>query len=247
MLLLWLPFPFHVRGGAERRSPCKTPPNPRIGLIGLTPSTWAPSAPVLDELAGEHQAAAIELDGDHKLIRTPTRRRMINGLGVPNAIRTLDGLPAAGESWHIVVKGNFAMFDLIGAVLELAAPATIARLDIGTLGFSKTNLAELTAMLDAGTIGRLTFLYSVYFRSNEKEICNRLHEELTSRGQRVLAMRTHAKLMLLELTDGRYYVNETSANLRSCRNVEQMTLTHDRGLLEFHRRWLDELLDKAGK
>ena len=139
---------------------------------------------------------------------------MVNGLGISNAIRTLDSLPAAGESWHIVVKGNFAMFDLVGAVLELAAPATIARLDIATLGFSKTNLEELTALLDAGTIDRLTFLYSVYFRSNEKEICHRLHDELTGRSQRVLAMRTHAKLMLLELTDGRCLVNETSANLR---------------------------------
>jgi hypothetical protein len=203
--------------------------------------------PVFDELAGQHQAAALELDCDRKLIRRPTRRRMMNGLGVANAIRTLDGLPAAGESWHIVVRGNFAMFDLIGAVLHLAAPATIARLDIGTLGFSKTNLEELLVMLDAGTIGRLTFLYSVYFRSNEKETCHRLHEELTSRGQHVLAMRTHAKLMLLELTDGRCLVNETSANLRSCRNVEQLTLTHDRTLLEFHRQWLDSLFDKAGR
>ena len=201
--------------------------------------------PVFDELAGEHKAAALELDADRKLIRRPTRRRMMDGLKVANAIRTLDGLPAAGESWHIVVRGNFAMFDLIGAVLQLAAPATIARLDIATLGFSKTNVEELTAMLDAGTIGRLSFLYSVYFRSNEKEICHRLHEELTSRGQPVLAMRTHCKLMLLEMSDGRCFVNETSANLRSCRNVEQMTFSHERALLEFHRHWLDELFTKG--
>ena len=105
----------------------------------------------------------------------------------------------------------------------------------------------MTALLDAGTIGRLTFLYSVYFRSNEKEICHRLHEELSRRGHHVLAMRTHAKMMLLELTDGACFVNETSANLQSCRNVEQMTFTHDRSLLEFHRQWIDELIDKSGK
>jgi hypothetical protein len=201
--------------------------------------------PVFDELAGERQAAAIELDDNRKLTRRPTRRRTIDGLGIPNAIRALDGLPAAGETWHIVVRGNFAMFDLVGAVLALAAPATIARLDIVTLGFSRVNLEELLAMLDAGTIGRLTFLYSVYFRSNEKESCHRLEHELTSRGQKVLALRTHAKLMLFELTDGRCFVNETSANLRSCRNVEQLTFSHDRALLEFHRAWMERLLEKA--
>ena len=95
-------------------------------LGGLSAVDLSTLRPVFDELAGEHQAAALELDSDRKLIRRPTRRRMMNGLGVPNAIRTLDGLPSAGESWHIVVKGNFAMFDLIGAVLQLAAPATIS-------------------------------------------------------------------------------------------------------------------------
>ena len=117
---------------------------------GLAAIDTAGLQSVFGELAGQHQAAALALDSDRKLIRTPTRRRMIDGLRVANAIRTLDGLPAAGESWHIVVRGNFAMFDLIGAVLQLAAPATIARLEIGTLGFSRSNIEELTACWTPG-------------------------------------------------------------------------------------------------
>jgi hypothetical protein len=66
--------------------------------------------------------------------------------------------------------------------------------------------------------------------------------ELTTRRHRVVAMLTHAKVLLIELTNGRSYAVESSANLRSCSSIEQITMTADRGLFDFHRAWLDELL-----
>ena len=51
--------------------------------------------------------------------------------------------------------------------------------------------------------------------------------ELTTRGPRVVAMLTHAKVVLIETTDGRDFVVESSANLRSCSSIEQITVTHD--------------------
>ena len=51
-------------------------------------------------------------------------------------------------------------------------------------------------MLDRGQIAKVDFLFSVYFKSNEKEICQRLAIELTARGHRVVAILTHAKIML---------------------------------------------------
>ena len=55
-------------------------------------------------------------------------------------------------------------------------------------------------------------------------------------------MLTHAKVVLIETTDGRHFVVESSANLRSCSSIEQITVTHDGDLLAFHRQWIDELL-----
>ena len=95
------------------------------------------------------------------------------------------------------------------------------------MGFSKTNLDELLAEIDAGRIGKCDFLFSVYFKSNERESCERLAHELGSRGHRVVAMLTHAKILLIELSDGRSYVVESSANLRSCSSIEQITMIHD--------------------
>jgi len=49
----------------------------------------------------------------------------------------------------------------------------------------------------------------------------------------------------MELTDGRCVVVESSANLRSCRNIEQFTMSHDRALLQFRRSWMLGLLTDA--
>lgn len=44
--------------------------------------------------------------------------------------------------------------------------------------------------------------------------------ELVRRGHRCVAVRSHAKILLFEMSDGRSFAWESSANLRSCKNVE---------------------------
>jgi hypothetical protein len=46
-------------------------------------------------------------------------------------------------------------------------------------------------------------------------------------------MLTHAKVVLIELSDGRGFVCESSANLRSCSSIEQLMLTNDVALYAF--------------
>lgn len=77
------------------------------------------------------------------------------------------------------------------------------------------------------------------------EAWDQLHQQLTARKQPVVAVRSHAKVLLFAMSDGAHYVIESSANLRSCRNVEQFALTRDAGLLQFHRAWMRELIAQA--
>lgn len=46
---------------------------------------------------------------------------------------------------------------------------------------------------------------------------------------------------MMRLTDGRTITIESSANLRSCKNMEQMTLYGDPGLYSFHTGWIEGL------
>jgi len=203
--------------------------------------------PVFDELSGFEQDAARELSGDRRHLRAAAKRTMIDCRRVANAVQHIGRLPEPGESIHLVTAGGYSLFHHIPAANELIAPATIAYLGIATLGFSRENLERLLELLDSGQVGRLDFLYSVYFKSNEKEICARLTHELGRRGQRVLSMRTHAKMLLIETTAGGNFVIESSANLRSCKNVEQAVFTNDAELLDFHRGWLNEIFEGRKK
>ena len=198
--------------------------------------------PVFPELVGLEKDAARQLVEDRRHVRRSDKRVLLDARRLQNAIEHIGRLPEPGESYHLVTAKRYSLWHVIQATLQLAAPETIAYLGIATLGFSRQNLDELLAEIDGGRIGKVDFLFSVYFKSNERESCERLAHELTTRGHRVVAMLSHAKILLMELTDGRAFVVESSANLRSCSSIEQITMTQDPDLLAFHHEWIDELM-----
>lgn len=189
--------------------------------------------------------ANVGIPEDRRLIRRPLNRKLLDSQQVATMAETLRPLPADGETYHIVLSGKASLWDTVPAVLELATPATIAELWIATLGFSARNTEELMAFLDGGQVQRCHFICSHYFRGTSEHLYTPMEQGLTARGQRFLAMRNHTKVILMTLTDGRCIVGESSANLRSCKNIETLTLTHDRALLEFHARWMNDIFEEA--
>lgn len=175
-------------------------------------------------------------------VKTRTFKELLR---VANAAKVLDKLPRRNESIHIVCKGNFAAWDFVPAVLRLAEPHTIRRLDVATLGFNTKGVAELSRLMDAGTIAAVSFVYSCYFRDSSSNESDFLCEQLIPRGAKVAAVRSHAKLLLMELTSDQYIVIESSANLRSCHNIEQYVISNDRELLQFHRAWIAAVIAEA--
>lgn len=151
-------------------------------------------------------------------------------------------LPESGESFHGIMAGNFHAFAFLPAILRLAGCQAV-EVNIATLGFNESNAVELFDLLDRGEVQKCSFIFSCYYRSAEPEVTDALIEGLQARSQRVAVVRNHAKLILVELIDGRCFTWESSANMRSCRNVESYVLTNDRALLQFHRQWMNELME----
>jgi hypothetical protein len=97
-------------------------------------------------------------------------------------------------------------------------------------------------MKDAGQIGDVRLLCSHYFKGTSKDIYFHAVGEFAKRpGMEFLSIRTHAKIALLALANGRRLTIESSANLRSCKNIEQATLFAGDDLYHFHRTWIDSL------
>lgn len=204
----------------------------------------------LDGLRPVFPADAIRKDAGVCLDEEQTYRRRgrhtaADATRISKARDVLQQLPAEGESIHVILRGTFRNSDFVDAIMELAAPAVAEELYLATLGLDRKTADGLLRLLDAGTVRRCTLLACVYFESHDKSLWGWVVGELQRRGSRALAARNHTKLQLYALSDGRRYVMESSANLRSCNMAEQATLTHDAGLYRFHAAWIDDLFRKA--
>lgn len=205
----------------------------RLSADPQTPPPPSPSKPIAAESVGLRSAIALA----HRESVKP--RYFYDLTGTSRAMDQIRELPAPGESLHCVMGGEYHGFDIVVAVQRLAA-AIVADLHITTLGFNRHNMSHLCGMIDAGQILRATILCADYFAASDAQTYLYARQELTSRGARIAATRNHSKIILLAIGSDRYVV-ESSANLRSCNNVEQFTLTHSPALYDFHRAWIERI------
>jgi hypothetical protein len=184
------------------------------------------------------------LPTDRAMVETPVRRLFVDYRANPDAYKHLEQLPLEGESLHGIISGKYALWDMVPALIERTGD-TINDLHIATLSYGKQNAAELLGLIDAGQVKRCSLLVSYFFKAQNKSLYDTLVPQLRARGHPVLAMRTHAKIILARMQSGAHYVAEASANLRSCKNIEQFVLSRSPELYEFHRSWIDELINEG--
>jgi hypothetical protein len=152
-------------------------------------------------------------------------------------------LPAAGVSYHMVTNARFDFWDFVPTILTMAAPAVADEFYASTWILNRRNAVELLELFDQGKIRRIGFLTGLYFKRRESATFATLYEGLSARGQRFKACLNHSKFFTMLLSDGNAYTCESSANFTENGNVETHVLTNDVGLFEFHRQWVDELLE----
>ncbi len=109
--------------------------------------------------------------------------------------------------------------------------------------FQQANCAELLSLLDTRPALSLTVLVSVFFKEHNKALYEFFAEELKAHPTaKLAAARTHCKVTLFDMADDDALVMEGSANLRTNKNREQLTVFRDRALHDWHADWLDELV-----
>jgi len=175
-----------------------------------------------------------------------TKRKIFYDLATSKrAVSAIGKLPDPEESFHCLMGGDYHGFDLVIAIHSLAE-APIDFLHLTTLGFNRHNMTHLIGMLDSGRVGSVRVLCSEYFASADTTTFLFAKKELEARGQSIVATRNHSKVMLFAIGQQRFTV-ESSANLRSCNNLEQFSLTHSIELYEFHRDWIEQVLTNGAK
>lgn len=189
-----------------------------------------------------------ELEADLTALQQVKRRQFLDALRCSNATAHLGRLPDRDEMFHCIMRGNYHAFDLIPALIKLADPGRLLELYITTLSFNRRQSAALAKLIDEGLIPakRLAFVCSVYFQKTGGQELEMLTHVLDTRGGRCIAIRNHSKLMLARFSTGAHIVIESSANLRSCRNIEQFTATDSPDVYAFHRRWIEDVFKRGG-
>lgn len=182
------------------------------------------------------------LDGTRRFLRRLDRHVLATDGHTAQLCRDLDALPEPGTACHMILDGRYPLWAFVPSILRLSG-ATITDIQIATLGISRDNVAQLCDLIDAGKVrgDGLHLLCSHYFAEASKDIFGPAVQVLTERGGHVHAVRTHCKVLNLSLADGRTYTVESSANLRSCKNIEQATVYTDPDLYQFHRGWIVSL------
>lgn len=188
-----------------------------------------------------------ELDADLRMEQRSKRQETLHLMHVSNAAKHLDHLPDEDVVVHAIMRGNYNAWDLVPAVLRLIEPQPILQLYVATLSFNRKNAEELAGLVRDGLIRQVVFLCSAYFEKTGGREYQSLQAALRGRRAKLLAARNHAKVLLMRTGAGHHLVLESSANLRSCRNVEQFTLTNSAEVYAFHRGWIDELFRQARK
>jgi hypothetical protein len=174
---------------------------------------------------------------------TTLRRRFYDLSNVPNAIKLIRPLPERNESIHAIMGGDFAAWDLVPAIIKLAEKA-VTKAYIATLGFNTSNSYHLATLITEKTIGQATVVCSDYFAKADATTFREAKTRLEAVGSTLTSTRNHAKILALDMGENCYVV-EGSANLRSCNNLEQITISNSRELFNFHAAWISKLTNQC--
>lgn len=159
-----------------------------------------------------------------------------------NADQVIDAFPEVPEeTLHALVCGDFVFCDLLTRTVDRFGPPVT--LTVATLSLSTKNLDALVAMLTRHPDLRFHLILSHYFQSTSKEIFTALEKLLSEIFPHRFTLtigRSHAKIALFDYTDREPLVIESSANLRSSGNLEQLTVFRGRELADFHLEWIEE-------
>ena len=154
----------------------------------------------------------------------------------------LTGLPESGETWHIVSNGKYDFWTFVPVILDLLRdPAQ--EFYGSTWTMNRNNARELLELFDQARIEKIAIFTGVYFKRRETAVYATLTEGLFARKQRYVAFQNHAKVILIK-TEKAAIVIEGSANFTANPRLEQYCLSNDQGLYDFHRAWMEEMLNK---
>lgn len=147
----------------------------------------------------------------------------------------------AGNTVHALLSGNFIFGDFFEA-FAVENDILINDLTISTLAYGKENVDSFRNLIVGDYVESLNLIVSDYFYSHNRDNVLYTWEQLDVDNKFQLAVAgTHTKVSLMLIGDKKIVITG-SANLRSSRSVEEITIQTNPELYDFHKTWHDDVL-----
>lgn len=180
--------------------------------------------------------------------RTPNRHQMRRANSEAHLADVLPAVIAPGETWHVISRGDVdAMSYLAHAI---AGAGYLDHVLISTWVFARTDVEQLAAWLDAGTIDTVEMYVGEIFPNQYPDEWEAVQELSAEYGIRLIVARNHSKIMLASQSAADLWlVMEGSANVNTNPRIEQTAITRDRGLHDFYADFFHGLksIDRASR
>jgi len=149
----------------------------------------------------------------------------------------------AGDKVCALLSGNFIFGDFFEA-FAVSQNVLIDSLQISTLSFSQENVDSLKNLFDGDYLRKLDIIVSDYFWSHNRQNAPYIYKQLDHGDRFQLAVAgTHTKIALMNI-QGKKIVVSGSANLRSSRCIEEITIQTCTETYDFHHAWQSVILDR---
>ena len=183
-------------------------------------------------------------DQPQRISRT-LKREMFDRQRLKTLTDIFPTLPAPGEAHHIITHGKFDFYDALPRVLELGEMQN-ATVTAATWCCNRRCALDLIDRIESGQIGSMKLIVGLYLKRREQAVFSTLATGLAKHGQKLLATECHAKIFTIQ-HENNFITIEGSANWTSNPRIEQFTVSNDRGLHDFHSRWIDDAISRAAK
>jgi len=150
-------------------------------------------------------------------------------------------LPRKGESWHYITNAKYDFWQIIENAILLLGGGVVYH--GSSWNINRENVQAMLKLYDDGAVESLSIVTGIYFKRRNAPVYSQLLSGLHKRGQRLFSFRNHVKVSLLQ-KGTKYIVMDGSGNYTGNPRLEQFNITNDRGLYEFHRGWIEEMLLK---
>ena len=154
-----------------------------------------------------------------------------------------DGFPAPDETLHVILDGGADVWGF--AEWAISKAGTADELWISTWIISDGIARRIVNLLDSGVIDEFHIVTALYFKIRAPHVYTYLMETLQSRGFGYAAFKNHAKVLLVKNEKADMWLTvQGSANLTKNPRSEQLVITNNQEVYEFHRSWMQSMVDK---